>query len=134
MILVMVAVVGGGMLAGRLHRQPGPVPTSAPTARGVHVIHGTVLAPGDGHGGCATAPAGVAAGASVVVVDQWGRTLAGSTLGSPSPLGDGSCSYPYQVPVPESAHYRIQVADLPPTDVTGTGLASQSWRVVQQDG
>lgn len=134
LVAVMVAIVGGGMLAGRLHHQPGTVPAATGTARGVHLIRGSVLAPGDQHGGCGTAPAGVAVGAGVVAVDQWGRTLASATLGAPVALGNGSCSFTYQLAVPDSNRYRIQVADMAPLDVSRSGLSSQEWRVVQQDG
>ena len=129
--MVLFLLLGAGILAGRLHRQPAPAATSPTTGARV-LIHGSVTS-STSSPGCASGPNVVHRGASVIVLDPNGAVLATTVLGAGRPGGGGGCTWSYDVTVPSTPDYQIQVAGLPPVPVTLDQLRRNGGRFSQQD-
>lgn len=119
LLFVMAALVGGGVLAGHLHHQPGsPVVQTS----GAHVsIRGSVVA-SNGAPNCASAPNAVQSGAPVTILDATGAVLGTTSLGAGQPGAPGSCHWDYVVSVPTTDRYQVQVGGIPPLTVSRATL------------
>lgn len=131
LLMVLFLLLGAGILAGRLHHQRAPATTAA-AAGGRIRIHGSISSSASSPG-CASGPNVVRGGASVVVLDTNGAVLGTTVLGPGRSGPGGSCTWSYDVSVPSTSDYQVQVAGLPPVPVTRDQLRRDGGRFSQQD-
>ncbi|HET6809881.1 MAG TPA: hypothetical protein VFH50_02595 [Acidimicrobiales bacterium] len=129
--MVLFLLLGAGILAGRLHHQRAPA-TSGQAAGGRVTIHGSISSSTSAPG-CASGPNVVHRGASVIVLDPNGAVLANTVLGPGRTGSGGTCIWSYDVSVPPTSDYQIQVAGLPPVPVTRDQLRRDGGRFSQED-
>jgi hypothetical protein len=134
MLLGAAVLVGGGILAGNLHRQkPSSALTSTTdTTVPTMTFKGYVLAKGAG-AGCAAAANGIKPGARVSVLDFQGTVLGTSQLGPGLPANGGGCTWAYTMPIPVVSSYQVQVGQLPVASVTRSSLTKQAWNFYEND-
>ncbi|HZU73507.1 MAG TPA: hypothetical protein VE990_12125 [Acidimicrobiales bacterium] len=114
LLAVLAVLLGAGILAGHLHHQASPRP-AASLSGAPRTIHGSVTS--DSSPGCAAGPHGVTVAAPVTVLDPAGKVVGSVTLSAGVESGTG-CSWAFAVTVPDEPAYSVQVADLPPTQIT----------------
>lgn len=119
MLAVLAALLGAGMLAGRLHHQRAGTSSPSSTIQRL-TIRGSITAAVSP--GCTNGPGQVTAGAPVRLLDSTGAVLATTTLGTGVEQG-GGCVWSYRASVPATASYQVQVGGLPPASVTRDQLA-----------
>ena len=129
--MVLFLLLGAGILAGRLHHQQAPVATRQPAGSRIR-IHGSISSSASAPG-CASGPNVVHRGAGVVVLDPNGAVLANTVLGPGHAGSGGSCVWDYEVSVPSTSDYQVQVAGLPPVPVSRDQLRRDDGRFSQED-
>jgi hypothetical protein len=129
--MVLFLLLGAGILAGRLHHQRAPAATGPP-AGGPIRIHGSISSSTSAPG-CTSGPNVVHRGASVIVLDPNGAVLANTVLGPGHAGSGGACIWSYDVSVPSTSDYQIQVAGLPPVPVSRDQLRRNDGRFAQDD-
>lgn len=133
MVGAAVALLGVGVLAGRLHHQSAPPAVSpSPTTTLLVTVKGNVLAKG-ARSPCLGGPNGIHQGATVNVADPLGAILGTSSLGPGAPANAGGCTWSYTVQLPIVTGYQIQVGGLPLASVTRDALARQAWNFYEND-
>jgi hypothetical protein len=129
-LAVLVVVLGATLFLGRRHHVVHVVHGSFPISGGYLFWSpgGPCLYNGSPNGTPNKGP--IRPGTPVTVTDSGGKIISTGAIEGGTASRDGmSCTFNYNVTVPDRSIYEIQVSDWPPSVVTKSQLAANHWRV-----